>query len=137
VDITARLGTETTGGIASQIAVIPEVRAVLLQKQRDFSQAPGLVADGRDMGTVVFPDAAYKVFLTASAEKRALRRHKQLIEKGFSANLGQITQEIEERDLRDSQRATAPLVQAEDALYVDSTDKTVEQVIAEILSFML
>jgi len=89
------------------------------------------------MGTVVFPDAAYKVFLTASAEKRALRRHKQLIEKGFSANLGQITQEIEERDLRDSQRATAPLVQAEDALYVDSTDKTVEQVIAEILSFML
>ncbi|MDG2364787.1 MAG: (d)CMP kinase [Methylococcaceae bacterium] len=137
IDITARLATETTGSIASQIAVIPEVRAVLLQKQRDFRQAPGLVADGRDMGTVVFSDANYKVFLTASAEKRALRRYKQLIEKGFNANLGQITQEIESRDLRDSQRATAPLAQAEGALYVDSTDKTVEQVIAEILSFML
>jgi cytidylate kinase len=137
VDITARLGTETTGGVASQIAAIPEVRAVLLQKQRDFSQAPGLVADGRDMGTVVFPDAAYKVFLTASAEKRALRRHKQLIEKGFNANLEQITREIEERDLRDSQRATAPLVQAEGALYVDSTDKTVEQVIKEVLLLIL
>jgi cytidylate kinase len=137
IDITARLATETTGSIASQIAVIPEVRAVLLQKQRDFRQAPGLVADGRDMGTVVFSEANYKVFLTASAEKRALRRYKQLIEKGFNANLGQITQEIESRDLRDSQRATAPLAQAEGALYVDSTDKTVEQVIAEILSFML
>ncbi|HIB63279.1 MAG TPA: (d)CMP kinase [Methylococcaceae bacterium] len=137
VDITARLATETTGSIASQIAVIPEVRAVLLQKQRDFRRAPGLVADGRDMGTVVFSEANYKVFLTASAEKRALRRYKQLIEKGFNANLAQITQDIESRDLRDSQRAIAPLALAEGALYVDSTDKTAEQVIAEILSFML
>ncbi|HHZ70800.1 MAG TPA: (d)CMP kinase [Methylococcaceae bacterium] len=137
VDITARLATETTGSIASQIAVIPEVRAVLLQKQRDFRRAPGLVADGRDMGTVVFSEANYKVFLTASAEKRALRRYKQLIEKGFNANLAQITQDIESRDLRDSQRAIAPLALAEGALYVDSTDKTAEQVIAVILSFML
>jgi len=135
-EITARLATEATGSVASQIAAIPEVRAALLQKQRDFRRRPGLVADGRDMGTVVFPDANYKVFLTASAEKRALRRYKQLIEKGFNANLAQITQEIESRDLRDSQRAIAPLAQAEGAFYVDSTDKTVEEVIAEIVSFI-
>ncbi len=135
-EITARLATEATGSVASQIAAIPEVRAALLQKQRDFRRRPGLVADGRDMGTVVFPDANYKVFLTASAEKRALRRYKQLIEKGFNANLAQITQEIESRDLRDSQRAIAPLAQAEAAFYVDSTDKTVEEVIAEIVSFI-
>jgi CMP/dCMP kinase len=132
-DITAQLGTETTGNTASIIAAYPDVRQVLLQKQKDFQQAPGLVADGRDMGTVVFPNAQYKVFLTATAEERAKRRYKQLIEKGISANLNQITQEIAARDKRDSERATAPLIAAEDALVIDSSNLTIEQVIDAVL----
>ncbi|MGZ5050229.1 MAG: (d)CMP kinase [Methylobacter sp.] len=133
VDITAQLALESTGNAASIVAAIPEVRRVLLQKQKDFRQLPGLVADGRDMGTVVFPDAEIKVFLTASAAERANRRYKQLIEKGIDANLVQITHEIEERDRRDMERKTAPLAMASDALYIDSSDMTLEAVIEEVL----
>lgn len=136
VDITSELGTETTGKMASVVAAIPEVRAVLLQKQKDFKQPPGLVADGRDMGTVVFPDAEYKVFLTASAEERARRRYKQLMGKGIDVNIHQITSEIIERDRRDSERATAPLAQAEGALFIDSSTMTIEEVIAQVLSLV-
>jgi CMP/dCMP kinase len=135
-DITAKLGTETTGNIASIVAAIPEVRQVLLQKQKDFKQPPGLVADGRDMGTVVFPDADIKVFLTASAAKRAERRYKQLMEKGIDVNIRQITREIEERDCRDKGRKTAPLAQAVDALFIDSSALTIEAVIEQVLSLV-
>jgi cytidylate kinase len=135
-DITAQLGTETTGHVASVIAAYPEVRQVLLQKQKDFKKAPGLVADGRDMGTVVFPDATNKVFLTATSEERAKRRYKQLIEKGISANLVQITQEIEARDKRDKERQTAPLIAAQDALIIDSSNLTISQVIEVVLSLV-
>jgi cytidylate kinase len=136
VDITTQLGTETTGNTASVIAAYPEVRQVLLQKQKDFKKTPGLVADGRDMGTVVFPDAQKKVFLTASAEERANRRYKQLIEKGISANLNQITQEITARDKRDQERKTAPLVAANDALVIDSSNLSIQQVIEAVLSLV-
>jgi len=135
-DITSQLGLEQTGGIASQIAALPAVRQVLLKKQQDFKQLPGLVADGRDMGTVVFPDAENKVFLTASAEKRAQRRYKQLIEKEIDANLVQIIYEIEARDRRDMERATAPLAMASDALYIDSSDMTIDAVVEEVLNLI-
>ena len=136
IDITEKLATETTGNAASKVAALPEVRQVLLQKQRDFQQSPGLVADGRDMGTVVFANAEYKVYLTASAEKRAERRYKQLIEKGIDANLVRITQDIEERDRRDQERKTAPLTLAENALYLDSSDMSIDQVISEVLNLI-
>jgi CMP/dCMP kinase len=136
VDVTAQLGTEATGNIASIVAAIPEVRQVLLQKQKDFKKPPGLVADGRDMGTVVFPDADFKVFLTASVDERAGRRYKQLIEKGIDVNIQQITREIEERDSRDKGRKAAPLAQADDALYIDSSAMTIEAVIAKVLSLV-
>lgn len=135
-DITDQLGLESTGNAASIVAALPEVRQVLLQKQKDFRQSPGLVADGRDMGTVVFPDAQYKVFLTASAEERAMRRYKQLKEKGIDANLARITQEIEERDRRDRERAAAPLVQAQDAVFIDSSDLSIEAVIDRVVSLI-
>ena len=135
-DITAQLGLETTGNTASIIAVLPKVRRVLLQKQQNFRQSPGLVADGRDMGTVVFPDATTKVFLTASAEERARRRYKQLKEKGIDANLCNLTLDIEERDRRDSKRATAPLAMAENALYIDSSNMSITAVIEEVLNLI-
>ena len=135
-DVTAQLGTEATGNIASIVAAIPEVRQVLLQKQKDFKKPPGLVADGRDMGTVVFPEANFKVFLTASAAERAGRRYKQLIEKGIDVKIQQITREIEERDSRDKGRKAAPLAQADDALYIDSSAMTIEAVIAKVLSLV-
>ena len=135
-DITAHTALESTGNAASIVAALPEVRRVLLQKQKDFKQLPGLVADGRDMGTVVFPEAEYKVFLTASAAERAKRRYKQLIEKGIDANLTQITSEIEERDRRDMERKTAPLAMASDALYIDSSDMTLDSVIEEVLNLI-
>jgi len=135
-DITDQLGLETTGNNASIVAALPEVRRVLLQKQRDFMQFPGLVADGRDMGTVVFPDAEFKVFLTASAVKRAERRYKQLKEKGIDAKLKQITKEIEERDRRDMARKASPLIKADDAFYLDSSEMTIEAVIEEVLSLI-
>ncbi len=135
-DISERLALEETGNTASMIAAVPEVRAVLLQKQKDFQKLPGLVADGRDMGTVVFKDALYKVFLTASAEERAKRRYKQLIEKGIDANLDRITNDIEERDRRDQARSTAPLVQAEDALLIDSSTLTIDQVVEKVMNLV-
>ena len=136
IDITDQLGLESTGNIASQVAAIPEVRAILLQKQKDFRQLPGLVADGRDMGTVVFSDAENKVFLTASAEKRAERRYKQLIEKEIDANLATIKSEIEARDRRDMEREIAPLAMASDALYIDSSDMTINSVVEEVLNLI-
>lgn len=135
-NITSQLPLESTAKVASIVAAWPEVRRVLLQKQRDFKVLPGLVADGRDMGTVVFPEATIKVFLTASAEERALRRYKQLKEKGIDANLAQITCEIEERDRRDSERASAPLKIAEDAVLIDSSSMSIESVIAEVLALI-
>ncbi len=135
-DVTAQLGLEATGNAASIVAVHPEVRRVLLQKQKDFKRLPGLVADGRDMATVVFPEAENKVFLTASASERAARRYKQLIEKGIDANIVQITNEIEERDRRDSERKTAPLAMANDAHYIDSSDMPLEAVIEEVLNLI-
>jgi cytidylate kinase len=135
-DITPQLSLESTGNAASMVAALPEVRRVLLQKQKDFKRLPGLVADGRDMGTVVFPEAENKVFLTASATERANRRYKQLIEKGIDANLAQITNEIEERDRRDMERKTAPLTMASDAIYIDSSNMTLDAVIEEVLNLI-
>ena len=135
-EITPLLATETTGHAASVVAAYPEVRAQLLKKQMDFQRFPGLVADGRDMGSVVFPDAQFKVYLTASAKERGLRRYKQLIEKGIDANLVQITQEIEARDLRDTQRTTAPLTIPDGALEIDSSKMSIEQVIQRVLNLV-
>ncbi len=135
-DITGQLATEATGNTASIIAAYPDVRAVLLQKQKDFQRLPGLVADGRDMGSVVFQDAKIKVYLTASAEERAERRYKQLIEKGIDANLHQITREIEERDQRDQQRASAPLTVPQGAHYIDSSSLTIQQVIDQVVNLV-
>jgi cytidylate kinase len=136
VNITDQLALESTGNIASIIAAFPEVRRVLVKKLRDFKQMPGLVADGRDMGTIIFPEAEIKVFLTASAAERAGRRYKQLIEKGIDANLYTIINEIEERDRRDMERKTAPLVMASDAFYIDSSEMTINSVIEEVLNLI-
>ncbi|CAL1241745.1 (d)CMP kinase [Candidatus Methylocalor cossyra] len=133
VDISAEIPTESCGNAASRIAAHGPVRKALLEKQRAFRKPPGLVADGRDMGTVVFPDAPFKVFLTASAAVRAERRYKQLKEKGIDVNLQTLTQEIEERDRRDRERVEAPLVMAEGAVLVDSSDLTIEEAIAACL----
>lgn len=132
-NIAEEIPSETCGNTASRIAAYGPVRKALLDKQREFRQAPGLVADGRDMGTVVFTDAPYKIFLTASAEVRALRRYKQLKEKGVDVNLRGLTEEIEERDRRDRERAEAPLRMAEGAVLVDSSELSIEQVIAACL----
>ncbi len=129
----AKLRSEECGERASKMAAIPEIRAILLELQRRARRAPGLVADGRDMGTVVFPDAGLKVFLTASARERAQRRYNQLKEKGFDANLRHLFQAIQERDARDSERATSPLKPAEDAITLDTTDLSINQVVAHIL----
>jgi cytidylate kinase len=118
---------------ASKVAALPAVRAALLDKQHAFRRAPGLVTDGRDMGSVVFPDAALKVFLTASAEVRAERRYKQLMEKGMGANMPALLQEIRARDERDSQRNVAPLQQATDASLLDTTDLNIDQAVQEVL----
>jgi cytidylate kinase len=136
VDITGQLGLESTGNTASIVAAMPSVRAALLQKQKDFRQLAGLVADGRDMGTVVFPDATIKVYLTASAEQRAKRRYKQLKEKGIDANLTSLTQEIETRERRDSERATAPLAMAEDAVFIDSSEMSLQAVLEAVLKLV-
>ena len=135
-DITQSIGLESTGNIASKIAAIPEIRAELLHKQQCYKELPGLVADGRDMGTVVFPHAQYKVFLTASALTRAKRRYKQLKEKGIDANLSKITADIQERDQRDSERAFSPLIAAKDAICIDSSDLSIEQVVESVLSLL-
>lgn len=132
-DATDELRTETAGAAASAIAAIPEVRAALRERQRAFRQPPGLVADGRDMGTVIFPDAAHKVFLTASAEERAERRYKQLKEKGVSVTIDGLLREILARDARDASRAVAPLRPADDAVLIDTTGLSVEDVVARVL----
>lgn len=119
--------SETTGNAASKVAALPAVRQALLQRQRDFRRPPGLVADGRDMGTVVFPDAGLKIFLTASVEERARRRYKQLIQKGISANLPDLLTEIAERDARDTQRTVSPLKPADDAVVLDTTGLSIEE----------
>lgn len=133
-EVTAELRTETTAAAASQVAQMPGVRARLLPQQRSFRLPPGLVADGRDMGSVVFPDATLKVFLTASAEERARRRAKQLKEKGIDATMKSLLQDIAARDLRDSTRAHAPLVAADDALLVDSSAIPADEVIARVVA---
>ena len=133
-DVTRRIRTEEAGAGASRVAVWPAVRTALTDRQRSFAQAPGLVADGRDMGTVIFPGAPLKVFLTASAEERAQRRHKQLIEKGSAASLAALSREIAERDLRDSTRQVAPLKPAPDAHLLDSTGLSIEAVVERVLS---
>ena len=133
-NVTRDIRTETAGSAASRVAAMPSVRQALLDRQRAFATPPGLVADGRDMGTVVFPAAPVKVFLTASAEERALRRYKQLKEKGLAANLAGLSQEILERDQRDSSRPVAPLRPAPDAVVIDSTGMTVEAVVDRVLA---
>ncbi len=132
-NIADEIGSETCGNAASRIAASGPVRRALLAKQQAFRRWPGLVADGRDMGTVVFRDAGYKVFLTASAEVRALRRLKQLKDKGLNVNLVDLTREIEDRDRRDRERAEAPLVMAEGAVLVDSSALDIDQVIDRVL----
>ncbi|MFT7235081.1 MAG: cytidylate kinase [Methylophagaceae bacterium] len=127
-DVSLLIRSEQAGNAASKVAALPLVRTALLERQYAFRQAPGLVTDGRDMGTVVFPDARFKVFLNASAEERAKRRHKQLKEKGIESNLSRLVSEISERDQRDSQRAVAPLKPAEDAVQLDSTRLGIDDV---------
>lgn len=132
-DVSREIRTEEGGRGASTVAAIPAVRDALLARQREFCQAPGLVADGRDMGTVVFPSAPLKIFLTASALERAERRYKQLIAKGENVSLPRLLQDIEERDERDSSREVAPLVPAEDAIVIDSTATSIEDVFAQVM----
>ena len=127
-DVTDDIRTEEVGAVASQIASLARVREALLRRQRAFQQAPGLVADGRDMGTVVFPDANVKLFLTASAEARAERRYNQLNDKGLDVNIARLLTDIKARDDRDANRSIAPLVPAEDAVVIDSTDLDINQV---------
>ena len=135
-DVTSKVRTEEVAGVASTVAVIPEVRAALMARQKAFAESPGLVADGRDMGTVVFPDADLKLYLTASAEIRAERRVKQLKNQGVSANIHQITRDIEERDERDLNRKTAPLKPADDAIIVDTSNLNIEDVCKKVESLL-
>ncbi|ENY71461.1 (d)CMP kinase [Aeromonas diversa] len=134
-DVSRSIRTEEVGNAASKVAAFPRVREALLRRQRAFRQGPGLIADGRDMGTVVFPDAEVKVFLDASAEERANRRYKQLQEKGFDVSFERLLTEIKERDDRDRNRAVAPLRPAEDALVVDSTSMTIDEVVERVMSY--
>ena len=132
-DVTDLIRTERAGNSASKVAAMPRVRAALLDWQRAYAQPPGLVADGRDMGTTVFPRARVKIFLTASAAQRAQRRYKQLKEKGLPANLAALTADIEERDARDASRAASPLVPAPDAIEIDSTAMGIDEVVDRVL----
>lgn len=133
-DVTESIRNEQVGAGASQVAALPAVREALLQRQKAFREMPGLVADGRDMGTVVFPDAPLKIFLTASAEERALRRYLQLKARGDDVNLASLLEEIRARDERDTQRAVAPLKPAVDAIQLDSTTLSIEQVLEQIMA---
>ena len=132
-DVSAHIRHEEIGNRASEVARLPQVRQALLKRQRAFRQPPGLVADGRDMGTVVFPDANLKIFLTASPQVRAERRYKQLKEKGIAANLGALSRDLAERDARDATRAVAPLVPAPASQVLDSSALSIEQVVDRIL----
>jgi cytidylate kinase len=134
-DVTSAIRAEKIAVLASKIAAFPRVREALLRRQRAFRVSPGLVADGRDMGTVVFTDSRVKVFLTASAEERSQRRYKQLKDKGFDVNIERLLDDIRQRDERDQNREVAPLVPAKGALSVDSTNLTIAQVVDEIFSF--
>ncbi|PJG58642.1 (d)CMP kinase [Aeromonas cavernicola] len=134
-DVSRTIRTEQVGNAASKIAAFPRVREALLRRQRAFRNGPGLIADGRDMGTVVFPDANVKIFLDASAEERAQRRYKQLQDKGFDAKFECLLAEIQERDDRDRNRLVAPLKAAEDALVVDSTTMSIDDVLAAVLVY--
>ncbi len=133
IDVTDRIRTEGAGSNASKVAAMPAVRAALLDWQRAYATPPGLVADGRDMGTTVFPAAGLKIFLTASAAVRAERRYKQLIEKGLPANLAALTEEIEARDARDRNRSVSPLAAASDAILIDSTALGIDEVVDLVL----
>jgi cytidylate kinase len=133
-EISSQVRLEETAELASQVAAIPELREVLMQRQRDFRLEPGLVADGRDMGTVVFHDAGAKFFLTASAEERAQRRYKQLINKGVSVNLRALLQDIASRDERDANRAVSPLRPAQDALVIDTTSLSIDEVFEKVFA---
>ena len=133
-DVSRAIRTDEVGQDASVVAAVGEVRAALIDRQRDFRQAPGLVADGRDMGTIVFTDAPLKIYLTASAEARAERRYKQLIAKGLTASLRDLFESIRDRDARDMNRAVAPLRPADDAITVDSTDMDAEAVFETVLA---
>ena len=132
-DVTDDIRTEQVGAVASQVAALPRVREALLRRQRAFEQAPGLVADGRDMGTVVFPEAKVKLFLTASAEARAERRYAQLKDKGMDVTIARLLTDIKARDERDTQRTVAPLVPAKDAVVIDSTDLNIDQVFEQAM----
>jgi 3-phosphoshikimate 1-carboxyvinyltransferase len=132
-DVTDAIRTEEAGMNASRVSALPAVRTALVALQQSFRRLPGLVADGRDMGTVIFPDAQLKVYLTASAAQRAERRHKQLISKGISTTIGSLRQDLEARDARDSSRAVAPLKPAEDALLLDNSSQSVEESVAQVL----
>ena len=134
-DVGQEIRTETVGNTASKIAAFPRVREALLRRQRAFRESPGLIADGRDMGTVVFADAPVKIFLDASPEERAQRRMRQLQEKGFSVNFERLLSEIKERDARDRGRTVAPLIPAPDALVLDSTSMSIDEVIARVLAY--
>lgn len=134
VDVTAAIRREEVSAAASQVAIHPAVRQALYARQRAFARPPGLVADGRDMGTVVFPDARLKVFLTASAEERARRRYKQLIAKGNSITIESLLNDIQQRDARDAERAAAPLKPAADAVLLDTTELTIDEATARVLS---
>ncbi|WP_063655636.1 (d)CMP kinase [Aliivibrio fischeri] len=135
-DVSAELRKEETGMAASKVAALPQVREALLRRQRAFSAQPGLIADGRDMGTVVFPSAEVKIFLDASAEERANRRMKQLQQKGLDVKFDRLLSEIQERDDRDRNRAVAPLRPAEDALVLDSTSMNIDEVVAQAITFI-
>jgi len=132
-DVTETIRTEKMGNAASKVGSLPEVRTALLSRQRAFRETPGLVTDGRDMGTVVFPDAEIKIFLTASPEERASRRYNQLKIKGIDVNLNDLIEELRERDIRDQQRAVAPLRPAEDAIIIDTDHLNIEQVVERVM----
>ena len=135
-NITQLIRNEAIGAIASQIAAVPDVREALLVRQRAFLQAPGLVADGRDMGTVVFPDSDLKIYLTASPEERAQRRYKQLKDKGIDVNLASLVEELRLRDDRDMNRKAAPLKPASDAIVIDTTTLNIEQVTEQVMNWV-
>ncbi len=135
-DVTDAIRTETCGNQASKVAAIPAVRQALLERQRNFATAPGLIADGRDMGTVVFPSAVLKIFLTASAEERAKRRYKQLKQKGLNVNLAHLSREIQERDERDRSRSVSPLIPAKDAIILDTSTMSIEAVVNQAITLI-
>lgn len=133
VDVTDAIRAEEVGNAASKIAALPAVRQALVGLQLDFRQDPGLVADGRDMGTVIFPDASLKVFLTASVAARAQRRYKQLIDKGFSARITDLSRDLSDRDARDAQRTAAPLKPADGAYLLDTSEMSADQAVSQVL----